>query len=132
MRLEAKVAQLGLVGRVVFAGYVAESEKTDCYALADAYVMPSHGEGFGIVLLEAMACGVPTVASKFDGGREALVDGHLGTLVDPRKKDEICAATVAALRRPKKRPAGLEHFSYENFERRARDLMGEVIYHSKS
>jgi asparagine synthase (glutamine-hydrolysing) len=126
-RLEGKVAQLGLTGRVIFAGFIPENEKVDCYALGDAYVMPSLGEGFGIVLLEAMACGVPTVASKLDGGREALVDGQLGTLVDPGNSEEIRAATLAALRRPRMRPPGLEYFSYENFTRRARALVEEVI-----
>lgn len=127
VRLEEKAARLGLADQVIFAGFVSKEDKVDCYALADAYVMPSRGEGFGIVLLEAMACGVPTVASKLDGGREALIDGQLGALVDPGNREEICAATVAALRRPKMRPAGLEHFSYENFARRARELIGEVI-----
>ncbi len=132
VRLAEKAARLGLTDRVTFAGFVSEEDKVDCYALADAYVMPSRGEGFGIVLLEAMACGVPTVASKLDGGREALIDGRLGALVDPANREEICAATVAALRRPKMRPTGLEHFSYENFTRRARELIGDVICHSKS
>jgi glycosyltransferase involved in cell wall biosynthesis len=116
-----------LADRVIFTGFVPEEEKTDCYALADAYVMPSHGEGFGIVLLEAMACGVPTVASKLDGGREALIDGRLGALVDPRNREEIRVATLAALRHPRMRPPGLEYFSYENFTRRARGLIDEVI-----
>ena len=131
-RLEEKAARLGLTDRVIFTGFVSEDEKVDCYALADAYVMPSRGEGFGIVLLEAMACGVPTVASKLDGSREALIDGQLGALVDPGNREEICAATLAALKRPRMRPAGLEYYSYENFTRRARELIGEVICHSKS
>ena len=126
-RLKAKVLQLGLTDRVIFAGFVPESEKADCYALADAYAMPSHGEGFGIVLLEAMACGVPTVASKLDGGREALLGGQLGELVDPRNREEICAATLTALKRPRGCPAGIEYFSYKNFTRRAQGLIGEVI-----
>ncbi len=126
-RLEEKAAQLGLTDRVIFAGFVSEEEKADCYALADAYVMPSHGEGFGIVLLEAMACGVPTVGSKIDGGREALIGGQLGNLVDPGNLQEIRAATLAALRHTRMRPPGLEYFSYENFTRRARTLIAEVV-----
>ena len=82
-RLAAKAESLGLGARVIFAGRIAEEEKVAHYRLADAYVMPSRGEGFGIVLLEAMACGVPALASAKDGGREALLDGKLGLLVDP-------------------------------------------------
>jgi glycosyltransferase involved in cell wall biosynthesis len=130
-RLERKAAQLGLSDRVIFAGFVSEEVKKDCYALADAYVMPSHGEGFGITLLEAMACGVPTVASKVDGGREALILGKLGTLVDPKNRREVSAATVAALRKPKMRPPGLEYFSFENFTRRAQALISEIICQGK-
>jgi len=126
-RLKEKAVQLGLADRVMFAGFVPEEDKVDYYALADAFVMPSHGEGFGIVLLEAMACGVPTVASKIDGGKEALMNGRFGALVDPESTEEIRAATVAALRQPRARPPRLEYFSYQNFTRRAQDLIGKVI-----
>ena len=95
-RLEAKAAKIA-PGKVIFAGYIEESEKVAHYSLADAYVMPSRGEGFGIVLIEAAACGVPVVGSRVDGSREALLDGRLGRLVDPTSQEELCAATVAAL-----------------------------------
>lgn len=71
-RLEQKAQDLGLADSVVFTGFVREEEKLDHYRLADVFAMPSRGEGFGFVFLEAMACGVPVVASRIDGGREAL------------------------------------------------------------
>jgi glycosyltransferase involved in cell wall biosynthesis len=74
-RLEAKAVALGVSDNVVFSGYVAESEKVAHYNLADVYVMPSFGEGFGIVLIEAAACGVPVVGSWADGSCKALLDG---------------------------------------------------------
>jgi hypothetical protein len=83
LRLEEKANSLGLSDKVVFTGRISESEKVAHYNLADAYVMPSTGEGFGIVLIEAAACGVPVVGSRVDGSREALLDGRLGHLVDP-------------------------------------------------
>ena len=55
-RLQAKAQALGVADRVVFPGRIAEADKADYYRLADAYVMPSYGEGFGIVILEALAC----------------------------------------------------------------------------
>lgn len=61
-RLEARARELGLESSVIFAGYLPEAGKADYYRLADAYVMPSRGEGFGFVFLEAMACGIPAVA----------------------------------------------------------------------
>ena len=88
-RLEAKARALGIGDRVVFAGFIPESEKTEHYRLADAYVMPGWGEGFGFVYLEAMACGIPALGSKLDGSREALRDGDLGILVDPHDRDDL-------------------------------------------
>ena len=61
--LKKKVEALGLSDHVIFTGYIPESEKIAHYNLADVFVMPSTGEGFGIVLLEAVACGVPVVGS---------------------------------------------------------------------
>ena len=104
-RLQAKAQQLGIAGQVIFTGYIPEDEKADYYRLADVYVMPSHGEGFGIVFLEAMACGVPVVGSLVDGGREALRDGQLGILVDPARPEEVRAGILTALGQPKGRPS---------------------------
>ncbi len=129
-RLEAKASAAGLADRVIFAGLIAEAEKADHYRLADAYVMPSRGEGFGFVLLEAMACGIPVIASKADGGREAVRDGLLGTLVDPESAQELQDAILAALRRPTGVvPPGLEHFSYPNFEVRTHAMLGHILSH---
>src|SRR5258708_7605233 len=60
-RLQRKAFELGVADRVVFTGLFPEEEKPDLYNLADAYVMPSRGEGFGFVFLEAMPCGVPVI-----------------------------------------------------------------------
>src|SRR5262249_12747479 len=95
-RLEAKAQSLA-PGKVVFAGHALESEKVAHYNLADAYVMPSRGEGFGIVLIEAAACGVPIVGSHVDGSREALLDGKIGRLVNPLNPNELFNAISAAL-----------------------------------
>jgi glycosyltransferase involved in cell wall biosynthesis len=122
-RLEAKAGGLGLASNVVFTGRIAEEEKADHYRLADAFVMPSYGEGFGFVFLEALACGVPAVGSIADGSREALRDGLLGTLVDPRDADALRRAVLQAVRSPKRIPEGLEYFSFGNFERRWHGLL---------
>src|SRR5207247_10690501 len=100
-RLESKTRTLGVDTHVVFAGYVREEEKAAHYRLADAFVMPGRGEGFGIVYLEAMACGIPVVASKADASREAVLDGRLGVLTDPSNPQEIRAAIKEALARPR-------------------------------
>lgn len=127
-RLKKKAAGLGIADRVVFTGLFPEEEKTDLYNLADVYVMPSRGEGFGFVFLEAMACGVPVIASRLDGGREAVRHGMLGQLVDPTNPAEIRTAIRDALAAgsAKRIPEGLDYFSYANFERRTHAIIDSL------
>lgn len=124
-RLKRKAAALGVADRVVFTGLFPDQEKADLYNLADVYVMPSRGEGFGFVFLEAMACGVPVIASRLDGGREAVRQGALGQLVDPTNPAEVRCAIVDALASGagKQIPEGLEFFSFENFERQTHTII---------
>jgi phosphatidylinositol alpha-1,6-mannosyltransferase len=123
-RLQQKAVALGVGSRIVFTGLFAEEEKPDLYNLADVYVMPSRGEGFGFVFLEAMASGVPVIASNQDGGREAILNGQLGLLVDPADSAELCRAIERLLAHPARAiPEGLEYFSFENFERRVHEIV---------
>jgi glycosyltransferase involved in cell wall biosynthesis len=131
-RLECKAASLGLNGHVVFAGRVPETEKADHYRLADAFVMPGRQEGFGFVFLEAMASGIPVVASSLDGSRDAVLDGRLGELVDPDDREALKAAIRRALRRPRQIPDGLAFFSYEKFRERLQDIIAGLRVESVS
>lgn len=117
-RLEAKSRSLGVEDRTVFAGYVPEEEKADHYRLADAFVMPGRGEGFGIAYLEALACGVPVVASSADASREAVRDGELGIVVDPDDAASIKDGVREALDAPSGVPDGLDYFSVNRFRER--------------
>ena len=126
-RLEQEVVRRGMTERVRFTGMVPEAEKAQYYRLADVYVMPSRKEGFGFVFLEAMACGIPVIASKSDGSREAVLYGALGALVDPGNPDELLDAVRNALRQPRGVvPQGLDYFSYGNFTRRLHELADKV------
>jgi glycosyltransferase involved in cell wall biosynthesis len=128
-RLAMKAAALGLGGRVFFTGLFAESEKADLYSIADVYVMPSRGEGFGFVLLEALAAGVPVIASKHDGGREAVRHGELGLLVDPASRAELKAAILEILARGNERhiQEGLDYFSFANFTQRLHAIVEDAM-----
>jgi phosphatidylinositol alpha-1,6-mannosyltransferase len=111
---------------VIFAGQVSEDDKVEYYNLADAFLMPGWGEGFGIVLLEAMACGLPTLASILDGSREALRDGELGVLVDPRNSEDLKQGIREILSRPKKVPPGIEYFSFARYQERMHDMLDRI------
>jgi glycosyltransferase involved in cell wall biosynthesis len=89
--------------------------------------MPGWGEGFGIVYLEAMACGIPVVASKLDASREAVLDGELGIIVDPKNPKEVRNGILAALERGNRGvPKGVEYFSTKNFQQRVRGILQKL------
>lgn len=117
-RLEDKARQLGVMDRVVFTGYIHEREKADYFRMADLFVLPGRGEGFGFVFLEALACGVPVIGSRIDGSREALLSGKLGELVDPRNLVEVKEAILRGLEIPKSIPEGLSYFAWPMFTKR--------------
>jgi|SRR5579862_529619 len=125
-RLEAKAAGLGVRERVVFAGFVPEELKPDYYRLADAYVMPSRGEGFGIVFLEALSCGLPVMGSSIDGSREALLDGAMGVLVNPEQTGDVLQGILATLSRAKRVPDELKKFSQASFAVLAANIMRDA------
>jgi phosphatidylinositol alpha-1,6-mannosyltransferase len=126
-RLQRKARDLGISHRVVFTGLFPEVEKSDLYALADVYAMPSRGEGFGFVFLEAMASGILVIASKHDGGREALLDGQLGLLVDPANPSEVHAAITELLTRGTREvPEGLDYFAFPRFVERVQAIVDEL------
>jgi glycosyltransferase involved in cell wall biosynthesis len=102
-----------------------ESEKVAHYNLADVFVMPSYGEGFGIALIEAAACGIPIVGSSADGSGDALLDGRLGRMVDPKKPDELIEAITAAMRSAQRRARNdlVETFDVGRFRARVAHWM---------
>jgi len=99
--LEALAAEAGLAAATMFVGAVAEDELTEHYALGDVFVMPNRRlangdtEGFGLVFLEANACGLPVIAGRDGGSVDAVRDGVNGLLVDGQSVAEIAAAMLA-------------------------------------
>ncbi len=104
-RLEALAAELGVAESVRFLGAVAASALPALYAACDVFVMPSRGvppdvEGFGIVFLEASACGTPVVGARTGGIPDAVADGETGLLVEPDQPDELAGALLRLVRDP--------------------------------
>lgn len=100
-KIFSQVKQLGLEKRVIFTGFVGEAEKPALMTAACAFVMPSFYEGFGIPVLEAMACGTPVVVSNVASLPE--VAGEAGIYVDPQLQESIADGIGKALG-----PAGKE------------------------
>jgi glycosyltransferase involved in cell wall biosynthesis len=129
-RILRRVRELGLQNHVTLTGYLPERELHDHYNLCDLFVMPSRGEGFGIVFLEALACGKPVVAGDEDGSREPLLDGELGTLIDPHDADGLAKAIVRLLdpalqtddQRAVRRRRMLERFGFAAFRKNLESL----------
>ena len=91
-RLEDLVDTLGITDDVTFTGYVSRDEQIRLYQNAMAYVLPSHYEGLPTVLLEAMACGAPVIATRVGGCPEVIEDGVNGILVDPSDRSALSNA----------------------------------------
>jgi glycosyltransferase involved in cell wall biosynthesis len=126
-RIKELIHELHLESHVCLAGFIKEEEIIDHYLLSDLFVMPSKGEGFGIVYLEALACGVPVIAGNKDGSTEALQYGKLGKLVNPDDKEEILEAVKELL---ENRPDStvlqkemLSFFSFNQFLLRTESLL---------
>jgi glycosyltransferase involved in cell wall biosynthesis len=97
-RLEALVGRLGLADRVSLPGYVPDPWQA--YAEARCFALASNDEAFGNVVVEALASGLPVVATKSGGPEEILDHGRCGALVPPRDPAAMAAAIVRALRDP--------------------------------
>jgi glycosyltransferase involved in cell wall biosynthesis len=97
-RLERRVSALGLSGRVRFAGALSGESLVTELAHADLYVQPSRREGFGVALVEAMATGLPVVATR-SGGPEGIVTAADGVLAAPDDAPALAAAMGEALDR---------------------------------
>jgi phosphatidyl-myo-inositol dimannoside synthase len=106
-RLQDLTVRLGLQDQVFFLGRLTFSEIVDLYNLADLFVLlsreePPDVEGFGLVFLEAAACGLPSVGGRSGGIPEAVDEGRSGWLVDPCSTHEIAATIIDLLESPEK------------------------------
>jgi glycosyltransferase involved in cell wall biosynthesis len=96
---QQQAAQLGLGNRAIFCGRVSDAELPAHYACSDLLVLPSTtmGEAFGVVLLEAMACAKPVIASNLPGVRSVVSAGQDGLLVQPGDVPDLAAKMQALL-----------------------------------
>lgn len=98
-RVASYAKEKGVGEYVILPGKVSHEELVEYYNLCDVFVMPSKQEGFGVVFLEALACGKPVIAGNQDASREAVLNGELGLLVNPDDTKEIAEAIIKVLQR---------------------------------
>lgn len=124
----AQIQQLGVEERVLFPGYVPDAELPLWYASADLFVFPSVYEGFGMPVVEAMACGTPVVASNSSSIPEAV--GKAGLLFEPHNPSELAERIVSVLQNSqlsaKMRQLGLEQARRFSWARAGRETA--VVY----
>jgi glycosyltransferase involved in cell wall biosynthesis len=130
--LEARIAHLGLADAIQSPG--ASPDPTALLAAADLFVLPSREEGMSIALLEAMALGIPTVATAIPGNLKLVTDGVHGRLAPPDDPEGLARAIVAqwtdpeaALRMGREARAGvIERYSIAAVARAHLELFGRL------
>ncbi|MEO6186940.1 MAG: glycosyltransferase family 4 protein [Steroidobacteraceae bacterium] len=101
--LERQIAQAGLSARIHFAGYADQEGVLRYLQQSDAFILPSFAEGVPVSLMEAMACGVPVVATRVAGVSELIADGETGLLVHASDATSLCSAMKRYLTEPQLR-----------------------------
>jgi len=126
------VVSMGLVDDVSFIGYVPEADLPALYAGADAFLFPSEYEGFGLPLLEAMACGVPVVCSRTSSLPELA--GEAALLIDPHDAGALTAAIRQIIDHPELastlRQRGLlqvRHFTWESTAHHTAQIYQDIV-----
>jgi glycosyltransferase involved in cell wall biosynthesis len=129
-RLEGIVKELGLSDRTIFAGLVGHDLLPLYYSAADVCVVPSYYEPFGLVAIEAMACGTPVIASNVGGLKFTVIPEKTGLLVPPKDVealagaiDRVLADEVWARKLRKQASASVsQRFSWTNVAMQLSDL----------
>ena len=128
--LEELAFSMGVPGNLIFLENVKDDELPSMYGMCDVFVMPSRAdlgacdvEGFGIVYLEANACGKPVIAGKSGGIADAVVDGETGILVPPDSPETLAESICRVLTHEE----DAEKLGQQGRERAIRDFSWDAI-----
>ncbi len=130
--LEAQAARLGLVGRVRFLGPLSKEGVAELMRRADLLLLPSLHENLPVVLAEAMASGLPAVATRVGGVADLVDSEDAGTLVEPGDPGALAEAIRRRLDSPEPDPSALaaraaERFGYDALGRTWDEIYGELL-----
>jgi phosphatidylinositol alpha-1,6-mannosyltransferase len=135
IELKALAARSGVAKNIVFEGFVSEERLEALYAQAAVFAMPSRGEGFGLVYIEAMRHGLPVVASCHDAANEVVVDGETGYTVNLHLDGQLSNRVIRLLQHrelaARLGEAGQnrwsQYFRYSCFRTRFREILGNFL-----
>ena len=138
-RLKELATWLGIDDVIAFAPPVPRADLVHWYRAADLVCVPSYSESFGLVALEAQACGTPVVATAVGGLRTAVADGISGVLVDGHDPKAWSSVIARLLQEPQRRVllsmGAIEHASHFGWDATARgtlDIYDQVITHNNA
>ena len=128
--LERQIRSLGLEDYIVLAGGKPHSEIPLWMNACDLLVLPSLRESFGVVQIEAMACGKPVLATRNGGSEEIVISDEYGLLIDPSNSGDLAKNILVALNREWDREAILryaERFTWENITKETMGVYARVL-----
>lgn len=129
-RIKDLISAYHVNNEVILTGFLNENELADHFLLADLFVLPSKKEGFGIVFVEALACGLPVICGNADGSIDAIRNGELGTAINVDDLQELEDAIAQYLNVPltvdsrkKLQKECLLHFNEEDYKKSLQRLI---------
>jgi glycosyltransferase involved in cell wall biosynthesis len=132
VRINKLISDYRVKDHITLTGFIDEAELPDHFLLADLFVLPSKKEGFGIVFIEALACGLPVICGNADGSIDAILNGKLGKAIDPDDPDELYAGITAhlagpltAVKREQLQYECLLHFNETDYRNKLQLLLNE-------
>ena len=130
IRIKKIIKTYNVEEQILLTGFVEESELVDHFLMTDMFVLPSSNEGFGIVFIEALACGLPVICGNVDGSLDAIKNGLLGTAVNPDGLDELEKALTKGLQKPlteamrkELQSQCIQYFNEDNYIKNLNDLL---------
>jgi phosphatidylinositol alpha-1,6-mannosyltransferase len=133
--LQREARQSSASGHIRFEGFVPEAALQSMYSQATVFAMPSRGEGFGLVYIEAMRHGLPVIASVHDAAGEIVMDGQTGYTVSLDRPDELPERIIHLLKNPdvakrlgeNGQQRWAEYFCYSAFRRRLLPILHQFL-----
>lgn len=133
-RLEQLIEKENLKQHISLIDFIHDEEMVMHYLLADTFILPSKKEGFGLVFIEAAACGSKIISGNIDGSTDAMLNGELGRMVNPDKPEEIKEAIINSLNQPHNHQTALNiqkkcllNFSHQKYLQKTQNLLIKIL-----